>query len=347
MKKVSKELTDKLKDMKSTLKPVFSPSWLSDWSTCKLLFHLLHNLNVQVYGDLNNKMTFGSMVHAMEEAWDTGEDPSGTLKAWVKKHIKGGPGYSATQIPLVKQLTKEVTKVFNGGIWKDGRGKRTESESYPNWLERQKWSIQDVEKRTPADLGSVIIAPKSDQIVKTFNDRGEERWWVVDRKTTQRNDANWKVRWILDAQTTYEMLAAEVHYGQEFEGVMVSQISYSRQQRSNWTSSLPQEISKVTREDPRWITKNSPRLRALVENRLQSLGLEVAFHYENDLWPASGMETRACDFCEFRKFCRGELPFDKLKPRPLDEVALLNKKRADIYKVRRQNFLDNLREKGS
>jgi hypothetical protein len=278
----------------------------------------------------------------MEEAYDKGDNPQGKLKAWIKKNIKGGPGYTAEKIPLVKQLSGEVTKVFNGGAWKDGKGKRTVSEGYPEWIEKQPWEVIDVEKRMAVDVGPVIIAPQSDQNIKTYGPKGQERYWVVDRKTTQRDDPYWKTRWILDMQTTLEMIAAEGYYGEEFMGVMVSQISYSRQQSKLHKGSLPQPIGKVIRHEPRWVSKNSPRLRVLVDNRLESLAREVEFHYENDLWPSNGMETRHCDFCEFRKFCRGEMPVENLKPRPLDDVGKLNKARLKKFEAARRNFLEQL-----
>jgi hypothetical protein len=334
-------------------KLILNPSRQTAYVDCKLRYHYLYNLFLNK-PDLPVKQTdgqplLGSLIHATHQAFDSGKDYTKVVDR-VVRDLKKSIHYNVKYSVLVDQVIREALQIFRGGSVKDGRGKETKWASYPTW--RNKMSgfvpadradpdttgppvhveVVDTEVRLMADVGPVVLAPKLDAVIRAHNVFGqdEETYWVEEHKSTARDDSQWRWRWEMDGQTTCQIVAAEHHYGIDFEGVLVNQIVVTRR-KTDTPGRIP-PINKVIRYDARWVSKK-PEVRALYMNFLEDLALDFEDRSVRGAWVADGMMSRKCDLCHLRSICSGRESASVLQPYPPDDVQLEFERRAKKLKA--------------
>jgi hypothetical protein len=269
--------------------------------------------------DFAYKREFGSLVHEAEAAHDLCKQVSAAVKKLVQKW-RTSFWYNVKYSAGISLLEQEVLKLHKGGVFTNAKGVGTKVKGYEEWSAKNLHhsAVLDIEKRMFVDVGPVILAPKLDLVIEThdwFND-GENHNWVVERKTTGRwDDSAWQTRWSLDAQTSIQLLAAETHYDAEFMGLMVEPIQYTRQNRKDAPD--PQPIGKAERLPMKWVRKPE-QVMVRVMALLEDIAIDLPRRLESNDWPADGMASGACDFCNMKQFCLGNTV--QLFPREPDDI---------------------------
>jgi hypothetical protein len=327
-----------------TSKLILNPSRQAAYTMCKLRYHYLYNLFLDKpsmpFDPKNGQPLLGSFIHATHQAYDTGADYIKVVDREVKK-LKRSVHYNVKYSVMLDQIIRESLQIFRGGSVKDGKGKATHWASYPDWRNEMfgidknhevEVEIVDTEVRLMADVGPVVLAPKLDSVVKAFNvfGRDEETWWVEEHKSTGRDDPNWKWRWTMDGQTTCQIVAAEHHYGVDFEGVLVNQVLVTR--RKSETDGRIPPINKIARYDARWVSKR-PEVRALYMNFLEDLARDFEDRSVRGAWVADGMMNRQCDLCHLKGICSGRESAAVLQPYPHDELQVEFERRTKKLKA--------------
>lgn len=300
-----------------TDKPIFTPSAISDFETCKLLYKTRWEDLLELPVALNPQPTLGTLGHVMQAAYEEGADAAKALAAAIRK-LKTGPNYGTAQFRTLSQLETEASLMFRGGTVKDSKGKATSFPGYADYRSGLRVSGEPlvavaIEKTLFADLGPIIAAPTLDLVLNT--EGGE--WWVAEWKFTERDDKAWEARWTMDGQTSLQVLAAERQYDQEFRGVLLLPVLYGRKRARDDQDSksiVGRSIIRVERPEPRWVPKNFAPLRANVMGHLEDLALEYVERKASNRWPASGMFTRSCDLCSLRGICKGTDDPRRLRP---------------------------------
>lgn len=307
------------------MKLIVNPSRLRDYFKCKFLYFTKWIQNQTLLPGFAFKREFGTLVHEAEAAHDLQNNVKRALSRKCKEW-RTSFWYVVGYSQAISLLEVEALKLHEGGSFKDGKGKVTKGESYEAWSSKNLKSseVLDVEKRLFVDVGPVILAPKLDLVVKTYDWFEENRsdLWVVERKTTMRwDDVSWQERWKLDAQTSLQLLAAEAHYKEEFTGLMVEPIQYTRQKckdpKTGKEIPQPQPIGKAERLMMKWVRKPKG-VMTRIESALEGIALELPRREAANDWPADGMFSGACDFCDLRQFCLGN--DTNLYPRSKDDV---------------------------
>lgn len=307
-------------------KPIFSPSKLADFG-CGLKFYLRWIKRVAIRQRLTAPPTLGTLVHAGEAAIDLGRNGKEGIKESVLKIAKAL--HFTEDSPLLFQLSSEAESIVLGKPFADGKGVRKTPESYEKWVARQQeanpWEVLAVEKRLMIDAGPLILAPQIDLAIED-----ELGLWVVERKTktSLAQDKGWWDKFRLNGQLLTQMLAAEFFFKKPVRGAMVRAVPYSRQNKKDWTSDLPQGLSNVRRMEPAWIRKST-----VTESFFIDLLASIRATYEKRLrensWPAEGLTNGMCRICDYQRFCRGEVPSKDLVPLPPDDISIAEEKREE------------------
>lgn len=337
-------------------KLILNPTRQSKYVLCKLLYNTLYNLFLDKptmpFGLKNGQPYLGTLLHATQAAFDTNEDYIKAVDFEVKK-LRRGIHYNVKYAVMLDQIVREALMIFRGGSVKDGKGKENKWPSYPTWRENiggftseagltkappVMVEVVDTEVRLMEDVGPVVLAPRLDAVIKAINVFGhdEETWWVEEHKSTGRDDSGWRWRWEMDGQTTCQIVAAEQHYGVEFEGILVNQVVVTRQKK-DVPGRIP-PINKITRYDARWVSKK-PEVKALYMGFLEDLKRDFEDRSASGSWVADGMMNRHCDLCHLRSICSGRESAAVLQPYPLDDVQIefdrRNKKLKSVKQSRR------------
>ena len=316
-----------------TDKPIFTPSAIKDYETCKFAYLLLWERYLDFPTRIDPRPTLGTFGHAMHAAHELGNDEQKALAREIKK-LKTASGYSVKDFQILAQLERESKKIFAGGSVTDGKGKVTKFEGYGSYRENMTIQVRgtaeqletvDVEKRLFVDLGPIVAAPKLDLVL--LSESGE--MWVAEHKFTERDDAGWANRWLMDGQTTLQVMAAEKHYDREVKGLLLLAVLLGRQRAPKGASSssiVGRKIIRVVRPEPRWVSKNSPELRANYTGRLEDLAHDYKERLGSNRWPTTGMDTRTCDRCQFRGICSGQDSARRLIPKVYRDLEGIRKK---------------------
>lgn len=279
-------------------KPVVTPSYLTSYTACKLAFSTRYLKGLTAAAPLSVPPTLGTLIHVGEAAVDTSDDPKQAIAARIAEY-KHSPTYLVRDHALLKKLGDEAEWIVLGHTWPKGS-----AIGYAAWL--TKHSLRPLEgwteRRARMDLGAVVVTPRVDTVVQ--DDTGG--LWVLERKSTSRDDPSWKRKWALDGQTTMQLMAVRGIVGGDVRGILIEQILYGR---ARTEGGLPGRILRVARPEPRRVRKASDTL-TLYTARLEAFANDIRTRHE---WPADGMDTGACARCEFNAQCRGELPWSQLK----------------------------------
>lgn len=316
-----------------TDKPIFTPSAISDYEACKYRYYLSWEKYLDYPTRIDPKPTLGTLGHVLQAAWEKHDDLTEALAHEIKK-LKTASGYGAKDFSTLSQLKAEALKVFMGGPVRDSKGKEIKFLGYADFRAQLRVRIQGVEetlmtigveKRLFADLGPIIAAPKLDLVLES--ESGE--FWVAEHKFTERDDKKWAHRWLMDGQTTLQVLAAEQHYGCRVAGLLLLPVLYGRKRAAKDQSSesiVGRPIIRVERPEPRWVPKNSPELRANYIARLEDLAYDYKERLKANRWPTTGMDIRSCDNCQFRGICSGQDSPKRLVPKLYRDLANMRKK---------------------
>lgn len=297
------------------MKPIFTPSALSDFDTCKLRYCLGWEKLLTFPSGVAVQPTLGTFGHELHAAHERGDDPGKTLNSAIKK-VKNSTAYTAVDFPVIQKLQKEALMMFTGGSV-GGTTKSYRFPGYPQYraglrIRNQKLITIAAEQTLTADLGPVIIAPTVDLVLATED---EKEIWVAEHKFTERDDADWKLQWLLNGQTTLQVLAAEEHYNREVKGLLLLPVLYGRKRgKPGEKGILNRPIIRVERPEPRWVPKNSSTLRSGMMDRLEDLAIEYPERLANNRWPPTGMNTRSCIKCTYNSICSGENSSKRLQP---------------------------------
>jgi hypothetical protein len=275
--------------------------------------------------------TLGTLVHAAEAAIDLGRDPQKAIASSIAE--VAAATFLLPDSAIFRQLASETSSIVLGVPFADGKGTLKYPEKYATWVARQQketpWETVLVERRLFADIGPLIIAPKLDLAIRT-SDEGE--LYAVERKTksTISDDAKWINKFRLNHQISMQIVAlAESFPAEDVRGAMIRAVPYSRQNSKKWTSDLPQGLSNTRRKDPLWI-RRSPVTEALFLDSLVNVRREFDRRMEHNSWPAEGLFNGMCEFCDYQKFCRGEVPASTLVPLPKDDLQVEEERRQTL-----------------
>jgi hypothetical protein len=320
-KKVTKEKADG--------KLVLNPSRLKDYAACKFRYYTKYIKGLTSPFRVAAARELGSFVHAGEAAEDEGRPMRAAIKRELKRFKLSG-GYQSADASTLMQLMEEAEQIVEGGIWVDGKGRRSSSESYKDWKRvnfrlkhpAQYGEVMEVEKRFFTDIGPLILAPKLDMILSTSMWVGQKvEHWAVEKKTTTKWAAegeaqvNWKRKWVMDIQTTIQLVVLEEE-GYETAGCMVQPIVYSRQNCKGKKD--PQPIGKVNRPPLVW-TRKPAAVMAHFRAWMEDLPKEILQRTRSNYWPTDGMANGSCDFCGLAAYCRNEGNLVRREPDEVDE----------------------------
>jgi hypothetical protein len=180
---------------------------------------------------------------------------------------------------------------------------------YLNHLDQhcKSWRTIDLELPISAMFNDIPVKCIPDKVVEEY-----DKLWVVERKTTQRDDQSWHRQWALNFQTTMEVMIAESHYQRPVEGVIIEQVKITRKRAKNWPEGQPQDISKVEVAAPRPVPK-TPFIKAEAKQFLAAVMDELRWrHKTGHQWDANYVN---CPKCEMFGICSGRRqPEDALVP---------------------------------
>jgi hypothetical protein len=193
-------------------KLVLNPSRLQAYAACKLRFYVNYILNLAALPNVKVARELGTFGHAAEGAHDAGQGVQGALTRQLNQfHLKRG--YNVKHRPALEQLKVEAYRIYQGSEWADAKGNTMTSEGYAAWRTRElddkgaEFVENSIEKRLFVDIGPVILAPKVDAILETYNwtPEGETELWPFERKFTSRwQDKTWENRWKMELQSTLQ-----------------------------------------------------------------------------------------------------------------------------------------------
>lgn len=310
-------------------KYVFNPSRLKDYASCKFRYFTKYIKKLDAPFRAAPARELGSFIHAGEAAEDEGKPVRAAINRALKKFKLSG-GYQSADGVVLEQLTEEAYNIVMGGIWVNGKGQKSSSESYAMW-KRENWRLKNprqrakviaVEKRFFTDIGPVILAPKLDQVLETFSWRGhEDETWAVEKKSTTKwagegeAEAKWMKKWMMDVQTTIQVVVLEKE-GYENVGCMIQPIVYARQACKGKKD--PQPIGRVSRPPLKW-TRKPAAVMAHFMGWMEDLPNELQQRENSNYWPTDGMANGSCDFCSLAAYCRNEGNLVRREPDEIDD----------------------------
>jgi hypothetical protein len=269
----------------------FSPTFFMKWLKCPRLHSWHYVENLRRPGRLDYKMLFGSMWHVASHALDGFQSPKLYMDLEAQK-IRSDPTYMVSDSPLIDRAIQEVgTKVIP---------------KYHDYLTTEpvkSWETLAVEEKLSMKMNGLPVQCIPDKIIQD----PDCRLWVIERKTTSRDDQDWLAQWLLNFQTTMEVILAEAKYGRPFEGVYMEQITITRRRVKGLPKGVPQDISKVILHPPRPVAKSDflkEEAKRFVKETLQEICWR---HQEGIQWTAN---YNSCQGpygpCEMVDVCAGK-----------------------------------------
>jgi hypothetical protein len=138
---------------------------------------------------------------------------------------------------------------------------------------------------------------------------GPDGVWVVERKTTTRDDAGWLNQWRLNFQTTMEVLVAEAYYKTPIQGVLIEQTLVTRRRVKDWPKGLPQDILKLEIQPPKPVPKE-PFVKEEGKRFITDTIAELSWrHQKAHQWAANYAN---CPRCPLSPICNGKATAENL-----------------------------------
>lgn len=311
-------------------KPRINPSRFTTFQRCQFLYYIKFVLNKAIVGRLPAHMMLGTLFHTASEHYDA-RKWFGELETWpaairrTESEIRTSPTYDPQDSETIDLVRSEAHLMMTGGTYYAVDGKEYEPEwshkgGYIQWrteLQRSRgWEIVSLEKRYGVDLGRAIAAPKLDGAI-----RENGRLWVIERKTTQQEGAEFEKRFKVDPQTTLETMALEAAFDEEVAGVYLLPVKYTRKKSKLWGYKLPQPLHRVTFTEPRPIPKSS-MVKSQMEMGFDQVMQDIEDKLINKRWIQN---HKSCMFgrwpCDMYDVCWGQKNLSDLVDRPEDDVS--------------------------
>jgi hypothetical protein len=180
---------------------------------------------------------------------------------------------------------------------------------YNKWYPRyQKFYRNDVaphyetifcEKELHVPLGKFVLSCTPDKVIRDLDTGGI---WVVERKTTGRDDSNWDRKWALNPQTTAEVVAVEKTLDKPVAGVYIEQVVVTRKRLATWPKNAPQPLHQHTQYPWRPVPK-SQHVKDEFIRFGESVVAELRWRYTTDrMWDTN---YASCERCEAKDICLG------------------------------------------
>jgi len=285
-----------------------SPSSISSLKFCPRRWTIKYKLNLDRPKRLDAKMLLGSMYHAGTAAIDRGTDVICESDAIIDEahRTRLSPTYIAHDSPLVDQIKHEVISLMPKyrTFMKPHGLVVTAVDHY------EPWQTIHIERELKVKLYRdhvLVVIP--DKVIRDLN-TGE--LWVVERKTTSRDDAQWDRKWRLNFQTTAQVIAVEHELKAPVAGVLIEQVVITRKRSKSHDGPLPQPIHRVTFNPHRPVPK-TPHLKAeaatYMESAVKELNWRRTYHRGWD------PNYNNCERCDMQDVCTGQ--------QQLDDVAVM------------------------
>ena len=188
-----------------------------------------------------------------------------------------------------------------------------------------------LEQPLEVEFPTFVLHTSPDKVIRH---RETEEIWVVERKTTSRDDSNWLNKWTLNPQTTAEIVALEKTLDKPVSGVYIEPVVVTRKQSTKWNEPYPQPIHNFTHYPWRAVSK-SPFLKGEWIRYAEGLVQEMRWRDLHDLsWEPN---YNNCPDCRMVHYCTGRKdptdPQDGLVPLEDDYV---------IEATKRSRFADGI-----
>lgn len=268
----------------------FSPSFFMKWLKCYRIHSWHYVENLRRPGRIDYKMLFGRMWHAASHALDSFQPPSLYMDLEASA-IRTSPIYLVEDSPLIDRAISEVhCKLVS---------------KYHDYLMTEpvrSWETLEVESKLSMKIEGYPVQCIPDKVVQD----PDARLWVVERKTTSRDDQDWLDQWFLNFQTTMEVILAEHHFQRPVQGVYIEQITITRRRVKGLPKGVPQDISKVIFHPPRPVSKDN-FIKAEAKRFVVETLKELAWrHAEGLQWTANYSNCQSTyGACEMADVCAG------------------------------------------
>ena len=241
----------------------------------------------QIMGMKAVPMIQGTLYHAMAEAHDNDVPVLGALQK-AAQDIRTSPEYLVSFSDTLDYLVAEMHNKWlpkYQAFYKGFHGEYTTLMS---------------EKELHVPLGKFVLSCIPDKVVQ-HDETGEI--WVVERKTTMRDDASWDRKWALNAQTSAEVLAVQKTLDKPVTGVYIEQVVVTRKRSANWNEKhIPQPINSFTHYPWRPVPKSQHVLDEFVRF---GEGIVEEIRWRNKYGREWDTNYASCERCEAKDICLG------------------------------------------
>jgi hypothetical protein len=283
---------------------------------CPRLYHwkITKRLGAPIY--INQKvapMVSGTLYHAMSEAVDLGLDPLRQIRAAAQK-IRLDPQYT---VDFSECLDCLVSEMYNRWLpkYKAFISSQVETSFGASSL-GDRYETLFTERELHVPLGKFVLSCIPDKVVRDL-ETGEI--WVVERKTTSRDDSMWVNKFALNAQTTAEVLAVEKTLDKPVAGVYLEQVVVTKKRAANWTKPYPQPIANFTHHPWRPVPKSQHVKDEFVRF---GEGIVEEIRWRNTNGREWDTNYASCERCEAKDVCLGRKhPAEVFEALPEDYAA--------------------------
>ena len=302
-------------------KPHLNSSRLATFKTCPRLYRWTAVKRLDALrAFLTVPIIQGSLYHAMTAAYDAKQLTYPALQEAANKIRNAatyGVGFSETLKYLVDELQYHWLPKYEDFLTDYGI-----TTTYETLM---------LEQPLEVEFPTFVLHTIPDKVVR-HRETGEI--WVVERKTTSRDDSNWSNKWTLNPQTTAEIIAVEKTLDKPVAGVYIEPVVVTRKNSTKWDDPYPQPIHNFTHHPWRAVSK-SPFLKGEWIRYAEGLVAEMKWRDINNLaWEPN---YNSCPDCRMAPYCSGKL--DPEDPQvglvPLDDDYVIDA-------IKRSRFADGI-----
>lgn len=292
-------------------KPLLSPARTAAWKFCVRNYGFRYTKRLGAPGTEYPPVPLiqGALWHAMAAAEDQGYHiPTALAEAAVD--IRNGPTYRIEWSPTIDYLVQEM------------QGKWLRDYRAATRLDPMHHDIISVEKTYVAEWDKFIMLTIPDKVIRVLSDSSI---WIVERKSTSRDDSGWHNKWPGNPQTTAEVVVVEKALGEPVAGVYIEPVVVTRKRNQTWDFPYPQPINNFTIYPWRAIDK-TPIIRQAWLDYVNDVVDDMRSRDGNPdrLWAPNLVN---CELCDYQPYCNGRKqlhdPLDGLIPLSEDRIGKL------------------------
>ena len=276
-------------------KPWLNPSRFASFEWCPRIYNWKYvKLLDAPSSGFTEPMIQGSLYHTMAEAYDKGIDAWMALERKAAEMRTDGC-YEVKWSVVIDYLQDEIYKKWFP-LYKEFWDPLTE-----------RYEIISLEKAYHAEFPSFHLITKPDKVVR---DLETGLVWVVERKTTKRDDSQWANKWRMNMQTTAEVIAVEKNLDEIVAGVYLEPVVVTRRKSKTWSWNTPQPIANFTHYPWRPVPKPD-FIRREWERWAEDKVAELKWRYQTGReWEGHLLH---CGDCRMNKYCSGLVKADDNK----------------------------------